>query len=257
MADNPYESQATSDALAEPKPRGGRLIEILVVVGILGMLVLLLLPAGRRNVPETTRRMRCKNNLKQLSLAIHNYHDVHGRFPPAFTVDANGNRLHSWRTLLLPYITSGPLYKSIDLSKPWNHPTNSVAFNADVEAYGFQCHSADLPKGHTIYHAIIGPDAFFSDNGKPRTLDNISDGIANTLILTEVSPDQSVHWMDPTGDRGYEFLTQQLENAKTAHTGGVQASMADGMVRFLSTTMRPDALEAIITIAGGEPVDEL
>ncbi len=83
------------------KNRAGlTLVEFLVVFGIIIVLVALLLPGVRRGVPKAARRTQCKNNLKQISLALHNYHDEYQAFPPAYTMDADGQPLHSWRTLI-------------------------------------------------------------------------------------------------------------------------------------------------------------
>ncbi len=67
---------------------------------------------------KAARRMQCSNNLKQIGLAFHNYHSAYGSLPPAYTVDADGNRLHSWRTLILPFIDQSALVQQIDLNKP-------------------------------------------------------------------------------------------------------------------------------------------
>ncbi|MEL7264459.1 MAG: DUF1559 domain-containing protein [Planctomycetota bacterium] len=69
--------------------------------------------------------MACSNNVKQIGLGLANYHASWNSFPPAYTVDANGNRLHSWRTLILPYVEQQPLYDRIDLTKPWDDPAHA------------------------------------------------------------------------------------------------------------------------------------
>jgi hypothetical protein len=69
---------------------------------------------------------------------------IYGSFPPAYTVDSNGRMLHSWRTLLLPYLEQEHLYRQIDLSKPWYDPANAAAFEATVDV--FQCRSTEMPK---------------------------------------------------------------------------------------------------------------
>ena len=76
--------------------------------------------------------MQCANNLKQIALALRNYESVYHALPPAYTVDAEGKPLHSWRTLILPYLEQQALYDKIDLSKPWDDPANKEAYETDA-----------------------------------------------------------------------------------------------------------------------------
>jgi competence protein ComGC len=94
------------------------LIELLVVLGIFALLLAFFLPAAGSARRNFARRAQCTNNLKQIMLALHNYEQAHGALPPAFTVDANGKPLHSWRTLILPFLGHSSLYATIDLGKP-------------------------------------------------------------------------------------------------------------------------------------------
>lgn len=116
------------------KPRGRKsgwrqclgftLIELLVVIAIIAVLIALLLPAVQQ-AREAARRTQCRNNLKQIGLALHNYHDSLGRFPQAKVYDPamvqcqswiSGNAL-SWRVMILPYIDQAPLYNTINFSE--------------------------------------------------------------------------------------------------------------------------------------------
>ncbi len=91
--------------------RGGfTLIELLVVIAIIAVLIALLLPAVQQ-ARESARRTQCKNNLKQVGLALHNFHDVYDNFPPGMLDDDGKN--YSWRTYLLPYIDQAPAYQAI------------------------------------------------------------------------------------------------------------------------------------------------
>ena len=91
--------------------RGGfTLIELLVVIAIIAVLIALLLPAVQQ-ARESARRTQCKNNLKQIGLALHNFHDVYGNFPPGMLDDDGRN--YCWRTYLLPYMDQAPIYQSL------------------------------------------------------------------------------------------------------------------------------------------------
>jgi prepilin-type N-terminal cleavage/methylation domain-containing protein/prepilin-type processing-associated H-X9-DG protein len=162
---------------------GFTLIELLVVIAIIAILIGLLLPAVQK-VRESAKRMECQNHLKQIGLALHNYHDANGRFPPGKGPDYIGKvpgvpvyPRWSPHTLILPYIEQTNLYSSIDLSYPpetpgmegpvinfmpaWQNPgrVNSVACRTVVPT--FLCPSdpsqatADWP-GQNNYYANLG-----------------------------------------------------------------------------------------------------
>jgi hypothetical protein len=103
------------------------------------LVFILILPAFQ-SAREAARKGACLNNLKQLGLAIHNYNDVNGHFPPAYTTDANGKPLHSWRTLLLPFMEYGRLDEKIDFTTPWDAPSNTKLY---VQLYELLCPSAN------------------------------------------------------------------------------------------------------------------
>ena len=161
MSSNPYESRDVTGESPAPKKktRAGRVFKVLAVVGVVGIVIALFLPAVRFTGPAAYR-MQCSNNLKQIGLALHNYEEAYHAFPPAYTVDAAGKPLHSWRTLILPYLEQQLLYDKIDLSKPWDDPANQVAYDTHLPAY--RCPSVDLPPGRTTYLAILAPGGCFS-----------------------------------------------------------------------------------------------
>jgi len=108
--------------------RGFTLIELLVVVGIIGVLVALLLPAVQA-AREAARRTQCQNNLKQIGLAIQNYHDVHNRFPTGYIsrFDSSGNDLGpgwGWATAILPELEQSALFDKIHFDKNIEDPVN-------------------------------------------------------------------------------------------------------------------------------------
>jgi len=133
---------------------GFTLIELLVVIAIIAVLIALLLPAVQQ-AREAARRSQCKNSLKQLGLAFHNYHDVHSCFPPGY-VDLRGgsgvsdNQGHwAWSIFLLPYVDQAPAYQMINPG-----PVNASKINATQKAAMqssfemFRCPSSSQPRLH-------------------------------------------------------------------------------------------------------------
>ncbi len=96
-----------SSPVKQPRSRGFTLIELLVVIAIIAILIALLLPAVQQ-AREAARRTQCRNNMKQIGLAIHNYHDTHRVFPYAW-----GSVQETWSALIMPYIDQGPLYNTL------------------------------------------------------------------------------------------------------------------------------------------------
>jgi prepilin-type N-terminal cleavage/methylation domain-containing protein len=104
------------------------LIELLVAIAIIAILIALLLPAVQY-AREAARRTQCKNNLKQIGLALHNYHSALGVFPPAYiaadlTDPENTAPGWGWTSMLLPYLDQGPVYNRCNFDLPIEHPTN-------------------------------------------------------------------------------------------------------------------------------------
>jgi prepilin-type processing-associated H-X9-DG protein len=220
-----------------------------------GILVALLLPAVQA-AREAARRAQCGNNLKQIGLAMHNYNDVYGAFPPAYSVDANGNRLLSWRVAILPFLEEAQLYERFDKNKPWDDPANR-ALAAEMPAV-YACPSSLHPREsqRTAYLVLNGEGMLF--NGPTATkMQEITDGTSNTLMVVEAEGN-AVTWTQPAD---LDAATLQAiigpgpQQLGSRHPGGVQALLADGSVRFLSQSISPDVLKALMTRAGGEIVN--
>jgi hypothetical protein len=188
------------------------------------------------------------NNLKQIALAISAYEQDHGTLPPAYTVDDDGNRLHSWRTLILPYMEMNALYKTIDLSKPWDDPVNEKARKTVVEVY--QCPSSPELEGLTNYLAVVGPDCAFAGS-EARKLSDVMDGVENTLSVIDVGTDRAVPWMSPE-DITLDAALELVPNAKMNHPGVIISAFLDGHSTPIDQDIDPKILRALMTTAGGE-----
>jgi prepilin-type N-terminal cleavage/methylation domain-containing protein/prepilin-type processing-associated H-X9-DG protein len=123
--------------LRDSKKRGFTLIELLVVIAIIAVLIGLLLPAVQK-VREAANRMSCQNNLKQIGLALHNYHDTNNQFPPGGVTNGPCCGTQSgptWTILLLPYIEQDNLYKRYDFSRTNEDPVNEFLRTQFVKTF--------------------------------------------------------------------------------------------------------------------------
>ena len=93
-------------------------------VCLIATLQSLLLPAVQA-ARESKRQMVCAQNLKQIGLAMHAYHQKYGSFPPAYIAGKDGKPKHSWRLLILPFLDQEDLYREYRFDEPWNGPHNS------------------------------------------------------------------------------------------------------------------------------------
>jgi len=187
--------------------RGFTLIELLVVIAIIAILVALLLPAVQQ-AREAARRTQCKNNLKQLGIALHNYHDTHNTLPPAsiyrYPNLVPGTPLnYSWIAMILPYIEQSPLYSAINFSLPlWPQTVNGERI-ASVKIPALQCPSDGGYNGGNIHQIAwtnyAGTEGYdwhqrpqHRLNGifQIRTklgINDIKDGTSNTVAIGEVT----------------------------------------------------------------------
>ena len=181
------------------KPKGFTLIELLVVIAIIAILIALLLPAVQQ-AREAARRTQCKNNLKQLGLAIHNYHDVHGCIPIA---DVNGTSTPvSAHARLLPYIEQDNLYRLVDFNVPYNHVNNDAARNTELQAFRCPSDPTKLPAsigGRNNYYWNAGSGIVMYSTGatgqppangiifhtRKFRFNDITDGLSNTSAMAE------------------------------------------------------------------------
>jgi len=205
---------------------GFTLVELLVVIAIIGVMVGLLLPAVR-SAREAARRMSCSNNLKQIGLGVHNYHDTFKKFPPS---SFNANKM-GWTVHLLPYIEQRSLFEQFDMKLVYNGGVNNALGMNRIPSY--LCPSIKSPQsslangGEAIsgvptitssYYGTMGPrgvnpstgqayaftvvgvhggfspTGFFRQNEQTRFAD-ITDGTTNTFCVGEIS------WEDRRGNR--------------------------------------------------------
>lgn len=278
-----------------PTKTGGiTLVEVLVVITIIGVLVALLLPAVQA-ARESARRAQCLNNMRQIGLGLLCYHETYKSFPPGCTdrypkpPRVLKARYIAWSTLLLPFIEQEHVYDRIDLSVPFNDPTNDAAHRCVVPTY--LCPSTNrLLDGRvgsttgdrngngidnvgdhwacTDYGGMFGhmvPGEMFTNNGalvheESISMGDITDGLSRTIIVTE---DTGRGWRECSEWSNGENIFDQHTRINTVqdnemwsdHPGGVNATFCDGSVRFLGNETSEATLRALCTREEGDFVD--
>ncbi|MDB5392422.1 MAG: hypothetical protein JWM11_8068 [Planctomycetaceae bacterium] len=235
----------------------------LMIVAILGTTSALLLPS-LSTPPEVRFRFDCKNNLKQIGLAMHDWHDEHHRFPDTRTQERDEPEC-SWRIGLLPSLEHRAEYKNYDRSRTWNDLPNSKLAQRQLDV--FSCRSVpeaqrrnENGEFYTAYATLIGPNTVFPD-GEGLALRQISDGTSNTILVSEACG-QQILWTEP---RDIEVSPKNIGvnlpgerkfhssgTLSSYHSGGAFAVLADGAVRFVSNEIDPQVLRAITSATGGE-----
>jgi Protein of unknown function (DUF1559) len=252
------------EADARPAKRGSgmSLGAILLLVGAGAVVVMLccggigtalLLPAVQQ-AREAARRTQCKNNLRQIGMALQNYHDTYKTFPPAFVADEQGKPMHSWRVLILPYLGRLDLYARYDFSEPWDGPNNSRLALEMPAVYACPSHPG-AGGSFTAYAAVFGDACVFRGAEAVKQSD-INDGLSNTLLVGEVSQ-AGLHWMAPVDiDVSQNPGVGNTNGFSSYHIGGGHFLMGDGAVRFISQDVSQGAFQALTTRAGGESPGE-
>jgi prepilin-type processing-associated H-X9-DG protein len=225
---------------------------------------------------EEARRSHCSNNLKQIILALHTYHNAKASFPFG-TLPNKGlpvEKRLSWLAATIPFLESGEVRFEED--EPWDKSTNIYPSNRPIRNSSFCCPSnpkttaPNLP-GPTHYVGIagVGTDAPTLPKGHPRVgvfgydratrFADIKDGLSLTMMVAETT--ESIGPWTAGGRptvRGLDLARQPYigpgHQFGGCHRGGVMVAFADGSVRFLSCSIDSKVFEAISTIAGGEKV---
>jgi prepilin-type processing-associated H-X9-DG protein len=237
----PLPPQGGANATAAGMGIGAVLLVVLgvsgcVLIGCGGILVALLLPAVQAG-REAARRSQCQNNLKQIALAMHNYHDTYRALPAQAVLDENGQPMHSWRVAILPFIEQQALYQQYNFNEPWNSPANRALADVHVPAYACPSSAHGPNSNETSYFVVYGDETMFAPN-RWSSFADVTDGTSNTIMIVE-SDSLHVPWSEP---RDIPFNEMQFNlnvpdgelGVSSKHMGGANVAMGDGSVRFLN-----------------------
>ncbi|MEZ6140711.1 MAG: DUF1559 domain-containing protein [Zavarzinella sp.] len=204
-------------------------------------------------VKEAANRAKSQNNLRQLGIAMHTYHDVYNHLP-GNVVDKKGAPLLSWRVLLLPYIEEDTLFKEFKLDEPWDSKHNIKLLEKMPKVYQSPRVKTEKP-GYTVYQRFFGPKTAFPDHNSQMKITSFQDGTSNTLMTFEGA--RAVPWTKPE-DPTVDAKNGVPDQSGPYFNGTVSVGMGDGSVRTVRwKTIDKDVLRYLIDPADGMVVPNI
>ncbi len=252
---------------------GFTLIELLVVIAIIAILIALLLPAVQQ-AREAARRSSCKNNLKQIGLALHNYLDTHSAFPPSYCIGTGTGGQWSIHARILPFIDQANLYKVASLNQAYAVGSSPATDRVPI----YLCPSDPFDQGRTdtsgaLIHyptsygynggtwnvfnnsTLAGGDGSFFPNSKTKLRD-FTDGSSNTLCFAEV---KAFTAYNRDGESGTSTIPSTAAGVETLISGGGDDKENSGHTEWVdgrihqtgfTTTLTPNTNIAIPGASG-------
>ena len=222
---------------------------------------------------EASHRSSCKCFLKQFGLALSNYHETYGSFPPAFVLGPDGRPWHSWRVLILPFLECDPLYQEYRFDEPWDGPNNrkllakmptvyacpsrprhveaSLLASLSFGLLACDAHPVSVRDGNTSYAAVLGKDCAFR-GVEPLTKAEITDGLSTTLFIGE-SCRTRIPWTKPEDiDIAFHSKLNDPDGFSSYHDRGCHFLFGDGTVRFVKNDIEQRVLDGLFTRSGAE-----
>jgi hypothetical protein len=237
-------------------PSWRNVVEILLIA-VLGCFVLAGLFSLLRPDPRPTDFLTAFH-LKDIGLAMHNYHDTYGSFPPPAVYSKEGQPLLSWRVLLLPFLDEKKLYSQFHLDEPWDSPHNMPLLAKMPRVYAPATGKPAQEPFATYYQVFVGPGAAFEDQSA-FTFASFTDGTSQTILVIEA--DEPIPWTKPEdlpfapGQSLPELGLTTLYGRGGVKKFGTHATFADGSVHFIPRDTDEKIIRALITRNGGESID--
>lgn len=210
---------------------------------------------------DAAKLARFRNNLKQVGISFHNFHDTYNHMPAAGAfVDGDGKPGLSWRVAILPYIEQGNLYEQMNLEEAWDSETNKnfleqmppVYESPGVTEPGMTTMMV-LTGEKTAFHGKYEPVAEGASMLRGPQFRNYTDGLSNTILAVYASPEKAVPWTKPA-DLVFD-PAKPIESIGGIPESGLQVLICDGSVRVLSKDIAEDVLRNLAIHNDGNPVE--
>jgi len=256
------------DADDRPPPKKGSklplilgIVALVMCIGCVPLSIGLLLPAVQK-IRGAADRMATSNNMKQVGLGLHNYHDTNDGFPTN-SYDANGKPLLSWRVHILPHIEQENLYRQFKLDEPWDSPHNRTLLDQMPATYGTAAERRGPRGTKTHLRAFATAGGVMAPAKRPPVKDRNGAPLPVGLRLGDVrdlqdatflavEAGEAVEWTKPD-DLAWD-VGQPLPALGGARGADIfLAIMADGSVKAVKKTVTPEQLKAAITYDGKDP----
>jgi RNA polymerase sigma factor (sigma-70 family) len=195
-------------------------------------------------------RQRSAENLRDLMVAMHKYHDVNNHFPPAAIHDKDGKALLSWRVLLLPYLEQDDLFKQFHLDEPWDSKHNKPLLAKMPKQYAPPVPEKTKDRNATFYQVFVGKGTVF-EGTEGISISDIEDGTSNTIAIIEAA--EAVPWTKPA-DLPYD-AGKPLPRLGGLFPNGINVVFADGAVHWFKKDFDVPMMRVAITRSDSTVLD--
>lgn len=203
--------------------------------------------------PAAAAMKASRQHLREIGLAMHNYHDTFNQFP-AYSKSDSGRPLLSWRVHLLPYLENAALYKEFHLDEPWDSEHNKTLIERMPQVFKSPGVKSSKP-GMTTYQTVMGKDMLFESNGGKVAIRDVTDGTSNTVMAIDASAEFETIWTKP-GDLMPDTAKMRKALEERFQNGGLLL-MTDGSVRQLRDGIDDVMLMNAFVRNDGMPLGEI
>jgi type II secretory pathway pseudopilin PulG len=223
-----------------------------LLIGVIAICTLLTIFVPRlRQWHRQSQQTQCRNNLRQIGLALHNYRDVNKKFPWATTYASDGSPMHSWRVRLGIYLESTPFFTGYDYHERWNGPANGSLAEAQRCPTFYRCPSATASQDQRCTNYVMLID---DRPGKPNAPPNRPGSVSPTpadpsaVMVIEIA-DSDILWMEPRDVLLSELsmkINDRSKRSLSSYHGGACVVHADGSVEILDETTTEERVRELL-----------